>query len=127
MTGHSRHERKMRNYLCVQSEPDLREPQVVADIGTGDSPEHPLHISKAVGESEKVICVDINQKALDTLRSKLDKSAARNVQTQLGKTDDPMIPASTIDAADFVCPPRNDGARSYAGPISAWHCYLTVD
>ena len=76
----------------------LKPGAVVADIGTGDSPEHPLHLSRAVGESGKVICVDINQKALDTLRRKLDESAVSNVQTLLGKVDDPLLPRKGIDA-----------------------------
>src|SRR5260370_24551853 len=78
----------------VQNALGLKSGAVVADIGTGDSPENPLHISKAVGESGKGICVDINQMALDTLRRKLDESGAVNVQTQLGKPDDPMLPVS---------------------------------
>jgi ubiquinone/menaquinone biosynthesis C-methylase UbiE len=92
-------EEQYRQFIAhIQNALALKPGAVVADIGTGDSPEHPLHISKAVGESGKVICVDINQKALDTLRRKLDESAAVNVQTQLGKVDDPMLPANGIDA-----------------------------
>jgi len=49
----------------IQNALALKPGAVVADIGTGDSPEL-LHISRAVGESGKVICVDISQKTLDT-------------------------------------------------------------
>jgi ubiquinone/menaquinone biosynthesis C-methylase UbiE len=92
-------EDQYRQFIAhVQNALALKAGAVVADIGTGDSPEHPLHISKAVGETGKVICVDINQKAIETLQRKLDESGAVNVQTQLGKPDDPMLPVSGSDA-----------------------------
>src|SRR5215467_5511666 len=83
-------EEQYRQFIAhIQTALALKPGAVVADIGTGDSPEHPIHISKTVGEFGKVICVDINQRALDSLRRKLDESATNNVQTQLGKVDDP--------------------------------------
>jgi len=92
-------EEQYRQFIAhIQTALALKPGAVVADIGTGDSPEHPIHISKTVGEFGKVICVDINQRALDSLRRKLDESATNNVQTQLGKVDDPMLPTNGIDA-----------------------------
>ena len=59
-------EEQYRRFIAhIQNALALKPGAVVADIGTGDSPEL-LHISRAVGESGKVICVDISQKTLDT-------------------------------------------------------------
>jgi ubiquinone/menaquinone biosynthesis C-methylase UbiE len=82
----------------VQQALGLHEGAIVADIGTGDSPDHPLHISKAVGPSGKVLCVDINEKALEQLRGKLKEKGAINVETHLGKVDDPLLSDNTLDA-----------------------------
>lgn len=82
----------------VQNALALKPGAVVADIGTGESPEQPLHISKAVGRSGKVICVDIDEKALERLRRQLKENGLTNVETLLGKPDDPMLPANTVDA-----------------------------
>jgi ubiquinone/menaquinone biosynthesis C-methylase UbiE len=92
-------EEQYRRFIAhIQSALALRPGAVVADIGTGESPEQPLHISKAVGNSGKVICVDIDEKAIEQLRGKLQENGLRNVQTQLGKPDDPMLPAASVDA-----------------------------
>jgi ubiquinone/menaquinone biosynthesis C-methylase UbiE len=88
-----------RRYVThVQNALALKPGAAVADIGTGDDPLHPLHISKAVGESGKVLCVDIDEKALEKLRHKLEENGVTNIQTQLGKPDDPMLPANSVDA-----------------------------
>ena len=92
-------EQEYRRFVAhVQDALALKPGAAVADIGTGDDPFHPLHISKAVGESGKVICVDIDEKALDKLRRKLEENGVKNIQTQLGKPDDPMLPANSMDA-----------------------------
>ena len=92
-------EEQYRRFIAhVQSALALKPGAVVADIGTGESPEQPLHISKAVGNSGKVICVDIDEKALEQLQAKLKGNGLTNVQTQLGLPDDPKLPAASIDA-----------------------------
>jgi len=82
----------------VQNALGLKRGAVVADIGTGESPEQALHISKAVGDSGKVICIDIDEKALERLRRTLNENGLTNVQTRLGKPDDPMLPGKSVDA-----------------------------
>ena len=81
----------------IQTAMALKSGAVVADIGTGESPEQPLHLSKAVG-SGKVICVDIDEKAIAKLRTKLNEDGLTNVETRLGKPDDPLLPAYSVDA-----------------------------
>jgi len=82
----------------IQEALALKRGAVVADIGTGESPEQPLHIAKAVGDSGKVICIDIDERALEKLRRTLNENGLTNVQTRLGKPDDPMLPAHSVDA-----------------------------
>jgi SAM-dependent methyltransferase len=82
----------------IQTALALKSGAVVADIGAGESPEQPLHISKAVGSSGKVICVDIDENALAKLRTKLHEDGLTNVETRLGKPDDPMLAAGSVDA-----------------------------
>jgi ubiquinone/menaquinone biosynthesis C-methylase UbiE len=92
-------EEQYRQFIAhIQSALALKPGAVVADIGTGESPEQPLHVSKAVGDSGKVICIDIDQKALEKLRAKLNEDELKNVETQLGKPDDPMLPSRSVDA-----------------------------
>ena len=82
----------------VQRALALKPGAAVADIGTGVSTEHPLHISRAIGDSGRLLCVDIDEKAIATLRGKLEESGIANVRTQVGKADDPMLAASSFDA-----------------------------
>src|SRR5258708_36106405 len=92
-------EEQYRRFVAhIQTALSLHEGAVVADIGTGDDPDHPLHISKAVGPSGKVLCVDIDEKALEQLRGKLKEKGANNVETHLGKPDDPLLSDNTFDA-----------------------------
>src|SRR6266545_4374341 len=81
-----------RRYLAhVETALALKPGAVVADIGSGDTPEFLPFLSKAVGQSGKVICVDIHEKALEKLRHYLEENGATNAQTHLGKPDDPML------------------------------------
>lgn len=75
----------------------LKPGTVVADVGTGDDPLHPLRIASAVGPSGRVVCVDIDQKALDKLRKHLPADST-NIEVQLGKPNDPLLPAASFDA-----------------------------
>jgi len=75
----------------------LKPGDVVADVGTGDDPLHPLRIAKAVGASGRVVCVDIDQKALDKLRKSIPADTT-NIEVQLGKVSDPLLPNASFDA-----------------------------
>ena len=95
----SQTEEEYRRFVAhIQTALELKDGAIVADVGTGESPEQALHISKAVGESGKVICVDIDEKALETLRAKVSVDGLKNVETRLGKPDDPLLPARSVDA-----------------------------
>jgi precorrin-6B methylase 2 len=76
----------------------LAEGSVVADIGTGAVPTNPVRMSKIVGRAGKVICVDIDQKAVDKLTAALKAEGATNIEVQLGKPDDPLLGVASCDA-----------------------------
>ena len=80
---------------------DLKPGEVVGDIGCG-SGFYTYKFSEAVGPTGQVWAIDIQQVALDYLKNRLVDEpipTASNIRTQLTRTDDPMIPPSTLDAA----------------------------
>jgi ubiquinone/menaquinone biosynthesis C-methylase UbiE len=77
---------------------NLKAGSVVADVGSGDSPDHPVHISQAIGPTGKLVCEDIDRPALEKLAAKLKAEGALNVDFIVGALDDPKLPAHTFDA-----------------------------
>ncbi len=75
----------------------LKAGSVVADVGTGDNPLHPLRMAEIVGLTGRVVCIDIDQKVLDKLKRNLPPGAA-NIEVQLGKAGDPLLPENSFDA-----------------------------
>ena len=71
---------------------------VVADIGSGDSPDHPAHISKAIGPTGRLVCEDIDGPALRKLAGRLKADGVQNVEFIVGRLDDPLLPPHMFDA-----------------------------
>ncbi len=76
----------------------IRPGTVVADIGAG-SGVFSLPFAKAVGTSGKVYAVDIDQGLLDHINQRAHQENLSNIQTVLGKFEDPDIPANDVDMA----------------------------
>jgi rhodanese-related sulfurtransferase/predicted methyltransferase len=74
---------------------------VVADVGAGQG-FFTVRLAKAVGETGRVLAVDVSQQALRNLRSRVEEEGLRNVQVIEGATDDPHLPENTLDAALIV-------------------------
>ncbi len=74
---------------------------VVADIGAGDG-FFSTRLARAVGPSGRVYAVDISQGALDRLKRRLSDEGLSNVESVLGATADPRLPAGVLDAALIV-------------------------
>ena len=70
---------------------------VVADIGAG-SGWFTVRAAKRAGPSGVVYAVDINPKAIEYIQKRAGKEHLANVKTILGKSDDAMLPAATIQA-----------------------------
>ncbi len=70
---------------------------IVADIGAG-SGWFTVRASKRVGAQGKVYADDINPEAIAYIQKRLAKENLTNVQTILGKSDDPLLPAGKVNA-----------------------------
>jgi len=90
-------ETKRKFFSDVHTALALKPGAIVADIGSGDDPMHALGILGVVGETGRVVCVDINQEALDKLRAKVP-AQNRNIEFHLGKPDDPLLNRASLDA-----------------------------
>lgn len=75
--------------------------QTVADIGAGTGL-FTQPFSDAVGDTGRVIAVDISQKFLDHIQQASRKAGRKNVDTLLCKPDSTELPPNSIDVA-FVC------------------------
>jgi predicted methyltransferase len=69
----------------------------VADVGAG-SGWFTVHAAHRVGPSGTVYAVDINPEAIRYIDRRAQKESLSNVKTILSKTDDPLLPAQSVDA-----------------------------
>jgi ubiquinone/menaquinone biosynthesis C-methylase UbiE len=69
----------------------------VADIGAG-SGWFTVRAARRVGSAGLVYAVDINPKAIDYIDDRARREKLENVHTVLGKEDDPMLPAGSMDS-----------------------------
>lgn len=90
---------EFRKFIAkIHTAMDLKAGSFVADVGSGDSPDHPVHISRAIGPTGKLVCEDIDKPALQKLAAKLKADGAQNVDFVVGTLDDPKLPVHTFDA-----------------------------
>jgi cyclopropane fatty-acyl-phospholipid synthase-like methyltransferase len=71
--------------------------KTVADIGAG-SGWFTVRAARRVTETGRVYAVDINPAATRYIDNRAQKEGLHNVKTVLGKSDDPQLPANTIDS-----------------------------
>lgn len=69
----------------------------VADIGAG-SGWFTVRAAGRVGESGAVYAIDINPEAIRYIGNRAEKERLHNVKTILGKADNPLLPANSVDA-----------------------------
>lgn len=79
----------------------IRRGTVVADIGSGDG-YLTWHLAARVGQEGRVYAVDIDEKALATLRQSAQAQKLSQVETVLGAADDPRLPVATLEVALIV-------------------------
>ena len=75
---------------------DLKEGQIVADIGAG-SGYHAFRMAPLVGAKGKILAVDIQKEMLDLMNDKAKKSKVTNIETILGTETDPKLPKGEVD------------------------------
>ncbi len=78
----------------------LQEDDVVADIGAG-SGYFTLRLSQRVPQG-RVLAVDIQREMLNMIERKMAANDLDNVQTILGKVDNPALPADEVDLVLMV-------------------------
>jgi SAM-dependent methyltransferase len=69
----------------------------VADVGAG-SGWFTVRAARRVGTGGLVYAVDINPEAIRYIGDRAHKEQLQNVKTILGKPDDPLLPAGSVDA-----------------------------
>jgi len=79
----------------------IMEGSTVADIGAG-SGYFTTRMARLVGARGKVYANDIQPGMLDIIRRKLDRERIANVELILGDTDNPKLPAASLDLALMV-------------------------
>jgi len=75
----------------------IREGSGVADIGAG-SGWFTVRAARRVGTNGKVYAVEINSEFLKHIERRAADENLSNIQTVLGKENDPMLPADSLDA-----------------------------
>ena len=75
---------------------DLYPGEVVADLGAG-SGYFTFRISPRVGETGKVLAVEIQEEMLNTLRARAATMKATNVKVVQGSETDPHLPVSSVN------------------------------
>jgi len=71
--------------------------KTVADIGAG-SGWFTVRAARRVAETGRVYAVDINPEATRYIDNRAQKEDLHNIKTILSKSDDPLLPANTIDS-----------------------------
>lgn len=69
----------------------------IADVGAGEG-FYSLRIARAVGPTGRVTAVDVNEKHLEKLRTRLQQDNVTNVDVVVGAVDDPRLPENSFDA-----------------------------
>lgn len=73
----------------------------VADIGAG-SGWFTVRAARRTGATGVVLAEDINPVAIETIGKRIEKENLPNIRTVLGRPDDPMLPAGSVDAVLFL-------------------------
>jgi SAM-dependent methyltransferase len=79
----------------------IRPGMVLGEIGAGDG-RYTLPLARRVGDRGKVYANDIDPEPLAALRELCKKTGTKNVESLVGKVDDPTFPAGALDLAIMV-------------------------
>ncbi len=82
---------------CIGVKPGM----VIGEIGAGRG-RYTLHLAKRISATGKIFANDIDQGALAYLQKRLKRNHIVNVQTVLGREDDPLFPENSLDMAIMV-------------------------
>ena len=74
---------------------------VIGEVGAGRG-RYTVYLARRVGETGKILANDIDKRSLDYLRDRCERLGFRNVETILGKEEDPLFPENSLDMAIMV-------------------------
>jgi ubiquinone/menaquinone biosynthesis C-methylase UbiE len=74
---------------------------VIGEIGAGRG-RYTVHLANRVGNKGKVYANDIDLSALSFLRDRCERENILNIETVLGKMEDPLLPERSLDMAIMV-------------------------
>jgi ubiquinone/menaquinone biosynthesis C-methylase UbiE len=74
---------------------------VVGEVGAGRG-RFTMHLARRVGPTGKILANDIDSDALSYLDERCRLAGIDNVETILGKVDDPLFPKNSLDMAFMV-------------------------
>ncbi len=73
----------------------------IGEIGAGHG-RYTVHLARRVGQKGKIFANDIDQEALSVLCGRCQRENITNVETILGKEEDPLFPEKSLDMAFMV-------------------------
>ena len=73
----------------------------VADVGAGDG-FFIVRLARAVGNTGRVLAVDVAPKIIETLKQLIDKEKLTNVDVIQGEPNDPHLAPASVDAVLMV-------------------------
>jgi len=76
----------------------LREGHRIADIGSGDG-FLTFRLASAVGPGGRILAVDIDDRALDRLKRRVEEAGAKNVEIVRSTETDPHLEPASLDGA----------------------------
>ena len=79
----------------------VKQGMIIGDIGAGIG-RYTIPLAYRVGSSGKVYAVEINRDRLDFIRYRCKRNNIQNVETILGKRDDPLFPKESFDMVFIV-------------------------
>ncbi len=85
-------------YSQIDDALGIRPGVMIADIGTGFAVDHALRMAEKLVPGGKVVCVDVKQSVITKIKEQADERHIANLETVLGKDDDPMLPPGAFDA-----------------------------
>lgn len=99
----------------VMADLALRAGQSVADVGCG-SGYFTFRLARAVGESGRVIAVDIDAHALDAVRQQAEAQGLTSVETVHSQATDTKLEPASADVV-FVCDVLHEVPLEYRAPL----------
>jgi ubiquinone/menaquinone biosynthesis C-methylase UbiE len=74
---------------------------IIGEVGAGRG-RYTVHLSRRVGDQGRIYANDIDRGALEYLKERCRRNGLANVETVLGKPDDPLFPRTGLDMIFMV-------------------------